>query len=145
MKKIIVLLFLVAGMMTQVKAEDIIAVDLHQPLVNARIGIAWNAKGDKLGVAYIPVMYIVGSSSGREYVTLNLGASDELATGKTGYLVSVGARIDSVFTKLGDTSFAKKYLRFAILPPLQISPTLLTADFKKYDWYLTVATKFGGK
>lgn len=121
------------------------AIDLSQPFADARVGVAWNLKGEQLGVAYVPIIYLVGEDSKREYVTLNLGASDVLSTGKSDYLVSVGARIDTIFAKLGESKFAQKYLRFAVLPPLQISPSLLTADFKHFTWYLTISTKFGRK
>lgn len=119
-------------------------IDLSDPLADARLGLAWNIDGARLAVAYVPVVYVVGSSSKREYFTLNLGASSTLSHGKSNYLVSAGARVDTIFAKLGESSFAQKYLRFAVLPPLQISPTLLTADFKHFQWYLTIATKFGG-
>lgn len=121
------------------------AIDLSQPFADARVGVAWNLKGEQLGVAYVPIIYLVGEDSKREYVTLNLGASYVLSTGKSDYLVSVGARIDTIFAKLGESKFAQKYLRFAVLPPLQISPSLLTADFKHFTWYLTISTKFGRK
>ena len=136
-----------AGMVVGAKAqaEPIKAIDMNAPLADARMGLAWDMAGTQLGVAYVPLIYVVGSDTGREYATINLGASDVLATGKAGYLVSVGARMDTIFTKLGETSFARKYLRFAILPPLQISPTLITGDFKKFTPYLTIATRFGGK
>ena len=144
MKMLICFLFLM-GCAGAVRGEEVKAIDMNAPLADARLGLAWNLKGDQLGVAYVPLMYIVGSSTAREYATLNLGASDVLATGKAGYLVSFGVRVDTVFAKLGETAFAKKYLRFAILPPLQISPTLLTSDFKHYGWWLSVSSKFGGK
>lgn len=144
MKKVILAVLMLSA--SAVRSQEVQkAIDLSQPLADARIGIAWNAKGEQLGVAYVPVLYFVGGDSKREYVTLNLGASDVLSTGKSDYLVSVGARIDTIFAKLGESKFAQKYLRFAVLPPLQISPSLLTADFKKFTWYLTIATKFGGK
>lgn len=127
------------------QSEPIKAIDMNAPLADARIGLAWDLAGEQLGVAYVPVVYIVGGNSGREYATLNLGASDKLDTGKAGYLVSLGFRIDSIFTKLGETKFAKKYLRFAILPPMQISPTLVTVDFKKFVPMLSISTRFGGK
>ncbi len=146
MKKIMLLGMLVFGLTTAIFAQDATPViDLSKPLADARLGFAWNLQGERLAVAYVPVIYFVGANTGREYVTLNLGASDVLATGESDYLVSMGARIDNIFFKLGESAFAKKYLRFAVLPPLQISPTLLTADFKKFSWYLTIATKFGGK
>lgn len=143
--KIVILAVLMLSASAASSQEVQKAIDLSQPFADARVGIAWNVKGEQLGVAYVPVIYIVGSDSKREYVTLNIGASDVLSTGKSDYLVSVGARIDTIFAKLGESKFAQKYLRFAVLPPLQISPSLLTADFKHFTWYLTIATKFGGK
>jgi len=141
----LVLALLAGTGMARAQSEPIKAIDMNAPLADARIGLAWDMAGEQLGVAYVPVIYIVGSTTGREYATINMGASDVLSTGKAGYLVSIGARMDTIFAKLSETKFAKKYLRFAILPPLQISPTLITSDFKKFTPYLTIATRFGGK
>ena len=127
------------------QSEPIRSIDMSAPLADARIGLAWDMKGEQLGIAYVPVVYVVGSATGREYATLNLGASDKLDTGKAGYLVSFGFRMDTIFAKLGETKFAKKWLRFAALPPMQISPCFITGDFKKYTPMLSISTKFGGK
>ena len=149
MKKIIIttMALQLLGFAAGVSAQDapIKAIDMSAPLADARIGLAWDMKGEQLGVAYVPVVYIVGHYSGREYATLNLGASDKLDTGKVGYLVSFGFRMDTIFEKLGETAFAKKWLRFAILPPMQISPCFITGDFKKFTPMLSISTKFGGK
>lgn len=126
------------------QVPPITAIDLSAPLADARLGLAWNGSGKQLGVAYVPLMYWVGSES-QEYATLNLGASDKLDTGKAGYLVSAGPRIDTLFVKLAGSSFAKKHLRFAILPPLQISISYVTSDFHKFEPFLTICSKFGGK
>lgn len=145
MKKIILVVVLGLACPAGAQSEPIRAIDLNAPLADARIGLAWDITGERLGVAYVPLIYIVGSGTGKEYATVNLGASDVLSTGRAGYLVSVGARIDTIFSKLSESAFAKKYMRFAILPPLQISPSLITGDFKKFTLYLTIATRFGGK
>lgn len=142
MRKLLLAMFVIAGCQGGVRGQEIRAVDLNQPLKDARVGMAWSLQGDKLGVGYVPVIYWVGESTQLEYVTLNLGASDKLNNGKVGYLVSLGARIDTLFTKLGDTAFAKKHIRFAVLPSLQISPTLITSDFRKFVPYLTIAKQF---
>jgi len=126
------------------QVPPITAIDLSAPLSDARLGLAWNGSGKQLGVAYVPLMYWVGSES-QEYATLNLGASDKLDTGKAGYLVSAGPRIDTLFVKLAGTNFAKKHLRFAILPPLQISISYVTSDFHTFEPFLTICSKFGGK
>lgn len=126
------------------RAENVTAIDLNAPLADARMGLAWNLAGKQLGVAYVPLVYWVGAES-QEYATVNLGASDRLSDGKAGYLVSAGPRIDILFAKLAGTKFAKKHLRFAILPPLQVSVSFITSDFRKYEPFLTVCTRFGGK
>ncbi len=125
--------------------EAVKAIDMNAPLADARIGLAWDLAGEQLGVAYVPVIYIVGADSGREYATLNLGASDKLDTGRAGYLASFGFRMDTIFSRLGETRFAKKYLRFAVLPPMQISPCFVTGDFKRFVPMISVSTKFGGR
>lgn len=145
MKKIILVAVMMMASMANAQSEPIKAIDMNAPLADARIGIAWDVNGEQLGVAYVPLVYIVGRHTAREYATLNLGASDKLRTGKAGYLVSFGFRVDTIFSKLGETAFAKKYLRFAILPPMQISPSFITGDFKKFTPMLSISTKFGGK
>jgi len=136
--------FLIGAGRAMAQIEPITAIDLSAPLADARMGLAWNGSGKQLGVAYVPLMYWVGSE-GQEYATLNLGTSDRLDTGKAGYLVSAGPRIDTLFVKLAGTKFAQKHLRFAILPPLQISISYVTSDFRTYEPFLTVCTRFGGK
>lgn len=150
MKKVIIAAIVLfsagfAAGVANAQSEPVKAIDMSAPLADARIGLAWDLKGGQLGVAYVPIVYIVGSKTGREYATLNLGASDTLDTGKAGYLVSFGFRMDTIFAKLGETDFAKKWLRFAILPPMQISPSFVTGDFKKFVPMLSISTKFGGK
>jgi hypothetical protein len=125
-------------------APAITAIDLNAPLADARMGLAWDGAGDQLGVAYIPLIYWVGAEA-QEYATLNLGASDKLSNGRAGYLVSAGPRLDTLFLRLAGTSFAKKHLRFAILPPLQITISYITQDFHVFKPFLTVCTKFGGR
>jgi len=126
------------------QAEGIAEIDLNAPFADARMGLAWDGAGKQLGVAYVPLMYWVGAQ-GQEYATLNLGASDQLSNGKAGYLVSAGPRIDTLFVKIAGTKFAQKHLRFAVLPPLQISVSFITSDFRKYEPFLTICTRFGGK
>jgi hypothetical protein len=150
MKKMIIMALLVYGLAffigaVQAHEDAVKAIDMSAPLADARLGLAWDLKGEQLGVAYVPIIYIVGSTTGREYATINLGASDKLDTGKSAYLVSFGLRMDTIFAKLGETKLAKKYLRFAVLPPMQISPCFITSDFKKYVPMLSISTKFGGK
>lgn len=125
-------------------AQEVTAIDLNAPLADARIGLAWNHKGEQLGVAYVPLMYWV-SSIGDEYATFNLGATDKLATGKAGYLISAGPRIDTLFRNLAGSKFAQKHLRFAVLPPLQVNINMVTSDFKVYTPHLSICTRFGGK
>ena len=151
MKKMIFLLSVVFGLTAMqtvrsdevmINSTDIKMIDLSKPLADARLGVAWNADGGKLGVAYIPIIYWINPETSMEYMTLNVGGSNDLATGKKDYLISIGPRIDDLFKKLSETSFAKKHLRFASLPALQISPTILTSDFKKYTLWLTIAKCF---
>ena len=128
----------------QAASETITAIDLNAPLADARIGLSWSRQGEQLGIAYVPLMYWVGGK-GQEYATLNLGVTDKLATGKAGYLVSVGPRIDTLFRKAAGTKFSQKHLRYAILPPLQINLNLVTSDFRVYEPHLSVCTRFGGR
>lgn len=140
------LILMVLAFAGQVGAQEapITAIDLNAPLADARIGLAWNHKGEQLGLAYVPLMYWVGAA-GQEYATLNLGATDKLATGKAGYLVSMGPRIDTLFRKMAGSKFAQKHLRFALLPPLQINFNMVTSDFRTYEPHISVCTRFGGK
>lgn len=140
-------LVLLAGLgqvQAQLAPEPITAIDLNAPLADARIGLAWNHRGEQLGVAYVPLMYWVGGD-GQEYATLNLGATDKLATGRAGYLVSVGPRIDTLFRKAAGTKFSQKHLRFAVLPPIQINFNLVTSDFRVYEPHVSFCTRFGGR
>lgn len=121
------------------------SLDLNNPLADPRAGLAWDNQGTQLGVAFVPVIYWVGESSGLEYATLNWGLSDVLSNGKKAMLVSFGPRIDNVFTWLAGGSFAKRHLRFAVLPPVQVAVTLATADFRHYRPMLSIVTRFGGK
>jgi len=123
------------------RAEQITVIDLNAPLADARIGLAWGGQGQKLGIAYVPLIYWVGAEN-QEYATFNLGASDKLDTGKTGYLVSVGPRLDTLFIKLAGSAFAKKHLRFASLPPMQVNLNFVTGDFRAYVPYLSLCKKF---
>ena len=128
----------------QLVPEPITAIALNAPLADARIGLAWNHKGEQLGIAYVPLMYWVGAD-GQEYATLNLGATDKLATGRAGYLVSFGPRIDTLVRKAAGSKFWRGHLRFAILPPLQINLNLVTSDFRVYEPHVSVCTRFGGR
>lgn len=140
------LILMVLAFAGQVRAQEapITAIDLNAPLADARIGLAWNHRGEQLGLAYVPLIYWVGAS-GQEYATLNLGATDKLATGKAGYLVSAGPRIDTLFRKLAGSKFAQRHLRFALLPPLQINFNLVTSDFRVYEPHISICTRFGGR
>lgn len=126
------------------RAADMTAIDLNAPLADARIGLAWDKHGERLGVAYVPLMYWVGGQV-QEYATLNLGAGDKLKNGNTSYLVSVGPRLDTLFVKMSGTKFAQRHLRFALLPPLQITACFITMDFKHFIPHLTISTRIGGR
>jgi len=143
MKKVIIALLVSFPIMAQ--AQAVTAIDLNAPLSDARLGIAWDSKGGKLGVAQVPFLYWVSESSGEEYATLNFGASDKLSNGDVNLLVSVGPRIDTLFRKLANGKWCKKHLRFAVLPPLQVSVILATIDFRIYRPMVSIITRFGGK
>lgn len=144
MKKVIIVVAIIIGYagagVAQVKT-----LDLSNPLADPRAGFSWDGAGGRLGVAYVPVIYWIGESSGLEYATLNWGASDNLENGKKTMLVSIGPRIDNVFTWLAGGSFAKKHLRFAALPPVQVTVDLGTSDFKHFRTRLSIVTRFGGR
>jgi hypothetical protein len=131
------------GCLMAVRGETMAVVDSEHPLLNARVGIAWDINGKQHSVAYVPMIYAVGATSRLEYATLNLGVVDKLANGRVGYVASLGIRLDTVFDKLGRSAFAQKYLMFALLPPVQISPCFVSQDLKKFIPMLTIATKFG--
>ncbi len=120
-------------------------LDLSNPLADPRAGFAWDGKGGTLGVAYVPVVYWVGEESGMEYATLNWGMSDVLSDGSKKMMVSVGPRVDNAFLWLAGGKWAKKHLRFAALPPVQVSVAVLTSDFKHFSPWLALVTKFGSK
>lgn len=141
-KILLVLLFAVPGL---VRAESVKAIDLNAPLADARLGLAWDSKGLKLGVAQVPFLYVVGASSGEEYATINFGASDKLDNGDVRLLVSAGPRVDSLFRWMSGSKFSQKHLRFAVLPPLQVSVILATSDFRVYRPMLSLITRFGGR
>ena len=124
---------------------QVTTLDLNNPLADPRAGFAWDAQGGRLGVAYVPVVYWVGASSGLEYATLNWGMSDTLANGHKAMLVSIGPRVDNIFTWLAGQGFSKRHLRFAGLPPVQAAVALVTADFKHYRPMLSLVTRFGGR
>lgn len=136
-------LMLVALMAGAASAEPMNVIDMEHPLLNARIGMAWEISGKQHSIAYVPFVYLVGSTSKREYATLNFGAIDKMENGKVGYVVSIGARMDTILQKFGESKFAQKWLMFAILPPVQISPSFVTTDFKKFTPMISIATKFG--
>lgn len=121
------------------------SLDLSNPLADPRAGFAWDGKGGTLGVAYVPVVYWVGEHSGMEYATLNWGMSDVLSDGTKKMMVSVGPRVDNAFLWLAGGKWAKKHLRFAMLPPVQVSVAILTSDFKHFRPWLALVTKFGSK
>lgn len=141
MKNFIALVLILGAV--SVRAEEVTAIDAEHPLLNARVGISWDRTGKQHSTAYIPMISVVGKTSKLEYASLNMGVVDKMDDGKTGYTVSVGARIDNMFAKFGSSSFAQKYLLFAVLPPVQISPCFVTQDFKKFVPMLTIATRFG--
>jgi len=147
MKKIIFSVLFLSGCnivgVAYAQETSLTAIDMSAPLADARGGIAWDKMGTQLGVAYIPVIYICPGAV--EWATFNLGAADKLRTGKASYLVSFGPRIDTLFSKLGATSWAKKNLRFITLPPLQINLNFLTMDFRKYTPMLSLSTRIGGR
>jgi hypothetical protein len=126
-------------------AQAVTAIDLNAPLADARLGLAWDAQGVRLGVAQVPFVYWISPAGGDEIATLNFGASDQLDTGEARLLVSAGPRIDTLFRKAAGTRFAQKHLRFAVLPPLQVSFILATSDFRVYRPMLSVITRFGGR
>ena len=121
------------------------AIDLSSPLDDPRAGMSWDGKGGKLGVLQVPVIYWIGERSGLEYVTLNGGVGDELSNGQIKGMVSIGPRIDNLFTWLAGGSWAKRHLRFAALPPIQVTVDIGTSDFKHYYPRLTLLTKIGGR
>jgi len=132
--------FLVVSAQAQVST-----LDLSNPLADPRAGFAWDGSGSSLGVAYVPVIYWVGEQSGVEYATLNWGMSDVLSDGTKKMMVSVGPRVDNAFLWLAGGKWAKKHLRFAMLPPVQVSVAVLTSDFKHFRPWLALVTKFGSK
>lgn len=137
-----VLVVLAGAGMAQAQMKTL---DLSNPLADPRAGFSWDGAGGRFGVAYVPVMYWIGESSGLEYATINWGASDNLENGRKTMLVSIGPRIDNVFTWLAGGSFAKKHLRFAALPPVQVTVDLGTSDFKHFRPRLSLVTRFGGR
>ena len=143
MKKTLMISLMLLGFGTSVNAETLSIIDMERPLLNARVGIAWDHTGKQYSLAQVPVLYLVGRTSKMEYGTFNLGAVNKMANGKVGYTASVGVRLDNLFVKFGQSSFAQKYLMFAVLPPVQISPLFVTQDFKKFIPMISIATKFG--
>jgi hypothetical protein len=131
------------GCLMAVRGETMAITDSEHPLLGSRVGIAWDITGKQHTVAYVPMVYVVGSNSKLEYATFNIGVVDKMANGKVGYVASLGFRLDTVFDKLGRSAFAQKYLLFAVLPPVQISPCFVSQDFKKFIPMITIATKFG--
>jgi hypothetical protein len=140
----LILMLLVFTGQSRAQEAPITAIDLNAPLADARIGLAWGGAGEQLGIAYVPLMYWVGAE-GQEYATFNLGATDKLSTGKAGYLVSAGPRLDVLFRKIAGSKFSQRHLRFALLPPLQININMVTSDFRVYTPHLSICTRFGGK
>jgi len=136
-------LIIIAGV--SVANAQVKALDLNNPLADPRAGFSWDGDGGRMGVAYVPIMYWIGEDSGLEYATLNWGASDDLSNGKKTMLVTIGPRIDNVFTWLAGGSFAKRHLRFAVLPPVQVTVDLGTSDFKHFRPRLSIVTRFGGR
>ena len=129
-----------------VKAEDVKSIDLNAPFSDARVGFAWGLNGERIMTAHVPIIYKIGPKSGREYATLNFGVSNKNeAINKVGYIVSIGFRLDMILAKSSESEFSKKHLRFALLPPIQITPLFITNDFKKFIPMIAAVTKFGGK
>jgi hypothetical protein len=133
----------IALLMSAARAQaQVKTIDLDAPLKDARMGISWIAGQSNLGTAYVALISFNGNKTGQEYVTLNGGVSDKLRTGKVGYVASIGFRADTIFAWLAGGKFAKKYLRFAVLPPIEICVGPLTDDFRHFRPALTIAKKF---
>jgi len=145
MKQFMLAAVLVVSCLGLAFAEEIKPIDLNNPFQDARAGYAWGAEGNRVWTIHVPLIYKVGPVSGREYATFNLGIGNKVNSNRIGYSVSIGLRLDTFFAKASETNFAKKQLRFAILPPFQITPCFITTDFKKFVPMIAAVTKFGGK
>jgi len=131
------------GISKQVQIETLQTLDLSNPFADPRLGIALNLKGESRTVAYVPAVYFM--PGGIEYATFNFGVTNDNETGTKKLLLSVGPRIDTGIDRLSEVPWVKKNFKFIKLPPLQISPTIMTSDFRVYTWWVTLASKFGGK
>ena len=136
----LILMMVLAG---GVRAQEIKTLDLSNPFADPRLGIALNLNGESRTVAYVPAVYFM--PGGIEYATFNFGVTNDNQTGTKKLLLSVGPRIDTGIDRLSEVPWIKRNFKFIKLPPLQISPTVMTSDFKVYTWWVTIASKFGGK
>lgn len=141
--KTAMLCFVLMVLAVTAKAQ-VSTLDLSNPLADPRAGFAWDGKGGKLGVAYVPVIYY--QPGGVEYATLNWGFSDVLSNGKKEMLLSLGPRVDTAFEWLAGRNWCRKNLRFTALPPVQVTAAVLTTDFFKHSkLWVTLVTKFGSR
>ena len=126
--------------------QAVTPIDLDAPFADARVGLAWGENGERITTAHVPLVYKVGPNSGREYATLNFGVGTNPDNdSRMGYVVSIGLRIDAFFGKMGESNKLKRHFKFAVFPPLMVTPMFLTTDFKKFRPMVAVVTKFGGK
>jgi hypothetical protein len=143
MKRILAVILM--GLVAPVMAQEIKPIDLDAPFADARVGLAWGENGERITTAHVPLVYKVGPNSGREYATLNFGIGKDSDDNKMGYVASIGLRVDTFFTKLSTSRRLERHFKFAVFPPLMVTPMFLTTDFKKFRPMVAVVTKFGGK
>jgi len=122
----------------------IAGLDLNNVFTRTRAGVAMIFDGNDYAAICAPLISIKGKSSGREYFNFNVGGAKDIAGGPAKFMLSMGWRIDSYFVKFSESEFARKYLLFAVLPPLEVGPSVLWFQAeKKAVAGFVVLTRFG--
>lgn len=116
-------------------------VDLAGIVGSMRASVLLNSQGATFYGAHVPIVSMLGKTSGVEYVNINAGVVYSADMKQADFMASTGFRLDSLISKLG-----RKWpnLKAAALPPIEVGP-FASYGFNRFMWGGMFSLRLGGK
>ena len=120
-------------------------LDLKHLTDKLKFGVGYNQHKDRIWAFYFPLVWKIGPKSEAEYLYLNIGAAGNWETEKGDFMTSLSLNVNSGLAWIGNLAWPKKHLRFATLPPIELS--VLGSWSPSFGFYYggLFAYRLGGK